>query len=85
MAKVCRFLGQAWLTLACLVMLLGYGMVWYKDGFSALQGMLSPFNVVNYVAVAVTLSPGLGLLALAEWIAKRRRLAKKVGLPDSAA
>jgi hypothetical protein len=37
-----------------------------KGGFSAVQKLLSPFNVVNWIVTVITLAPGLGALAWAE-------------------
>lgn len=38
----------------------------YKDGFFVLVEILSPFNIVNYIAVIATLAPGILALSLAE-------------------
>jgi hypothetical protein len=43
-----------------------------KEGFAALQTMLSPFNLWNFVAVVLTLAPGFLLIRLGDWIMARR-------------
>lgn len=57
--KTLFHLGNAWLAVAGTVILIGYGMVWYTSGFMALTAMLSPFNIANFLAVLITLAPGL--------------------------
>ncbi len=37
-----------------------------KGGFSAVQELMSPFNITNYIAIVITLAPGLGALAWAD-------------------
>lgn len=63
--KTLHVLSKAWFTLAILFILTGYALVWYTQGFAALQEILSPFNITNIVAVIVTLLPGFGLKMLA--------------------
>jgi hypothetical protein len=43
-----------------------------KEGFAALQTMLSPFNLWNFVAVVLTLAQGFLLIRLGDWIMARR-------------
>jgi len=78
MHKVVRFLSRAYLTLAGLVILIGYAGIWYKDGFSALQDIVSPYNVINYIAVVATLAPGMLLNVAADKLeARKLRLLKQ--------
>ncbi len=49
-----------------LLIVVGIGVVWSKEGFSGVQDLLSPFNVVNYFAMAIALIPGIVLLKLSE-------------------
>lgn len=55
-----------WLTAAALLILVGIVGTWMKGGFSAVQDLLSPFNITNYIVTAVTLAPGIGALVWAE-------------------
>jgi len=59
---VLKFFGYAWVTLA--VVFIGAGIigVWMNGGFSAVQELLSPFNITNWLVTAVTLAPGIGAL-----------------------
>lgn len=61
-----RIFGYFWLTVAVLLILAGIAGTWMKGGFSAVQELLSPFNVVNWIVTVFTLAPGLGALAWAE-------------------
>jgi len=73
MTKTIKVLGQGWVLLATLVIVASYGMIWWKDGFWALADILSPWNVINFVAVLVTLAPGLLLIY---WADRRRASGK---------
>ncbi|MDP2630748.1 MAG: hypothetical protein Q8P56_05050 [Candidatus Uhrbacteria bacterium] len=63
---VLKVFGYIWLTGAVLLILAGIAGTWMKGGFSAVQDLLSPFNVANWVVTVITLAPGLGALAWAE-------------------
>ena len=65
-ATYCKVLGYIWLVVAGLLILVGIAGVWMKEGFSGVQDLLSPFNVVNYIAMVIILVPGIGLLKLSE-------------------
>jgi len=65
-----KVFGYIWLTAAVLLILAGIAGTWMKGGFSAVQELLSPFNVVNWIVTVITLAPGLGALA---WPRNSRR------------
>jgi len=65
-ATYCKVLGYVWLVVTGLLIVVGIGVVWSKEGFSGVQDLLSPFNVVNYFAMAIALIPGIVLLKLSE-------------------
>ncbi len=65
-ATYCKVLGYVWLAVTGLLILVGIGIVWTKEGFSGVQDLLSPFNAVNYIAMAIALIPGIVLLKLSE-------------------
>jgi hypothetical protein len=71
MAKVVRYAGSVWVALAMILILASYAMIVWHDGWWRLTEILSPYNIWNFAAVVITLSPGLGLLWLADWIEKR--------------
>lgn len=58
--------GYIWLTATVLLILAGIAGTWMKGGFSAVQQLLSPFNVVNWIVTVLTVAPGIGALAWAE-------------------
>ncbi len=47
-----------------LLIVVGICMVWSKKGSSGVQELLSPLNVVNYIAMAIVVIPGIVLLKL---------------------
>jgi hypothetical protein len=58
--------GYIWLTAAVLLIFAGIAGTWMKGGFSAVQELLSPFNVANWIVTVITLALGFGALAWAE-------------------
>lgn len=77
MTKALRILGKGWIWLSaaliCFSVISHIVMgptTW--QGLSDVQEWFSPSNVFNLIAVASLLSPGLGLIMLAEKIEKRR-------------
>ncbi|MBK7135414.1 MAG: hypothetical protein IPH73_04050 [Rhodocyclales bacterium] len=69
--KVLRILAVVWLVLAGSIILLGHLMILITDGFGALQEVLSPFNIINYVVIFLVLSPGIGAWYLSERLQRR--------------
>ena len=69
---VLKVFGYLWTTLAVIAILIGYAGVWMKSGFSAVQELLSPFNVINWVVTVITLAPGLGALAWAKNLSEKQ-------------
>ena len=67
----CKVIGYIWLVVTGLLILVGIAGVWMKEGFSGVQDLLSPFNVVNYIAMVITLVPGIGLLKLSEKLQRK--------------
>ena len=65
-ATYCKVLGYIWLVVTSLLIVVGIGVVWSKEGLSGVQALLSPSNAVNYIAMAITLIPGIVLLKLSE-------------------
>jgi len=66
LAAFFRVLGYLWLAAAGVVIFMGFIGVEIKGGFSAVQKLLSPFNISNLVVTLITLAPGIGLLILAD-------------------
>ena len=63
---VLKAFAYVWLAAAVLLILAGIVGTWMKGGFSAVQELMSPFNITNYIAIVITLAPGLGALAWAD-------------------
>ena len=74
---VLKVFGYVWVTLGVIAILIGIAGTWMKGGFSALQELMSPFNVVNWIAVVITVAPGLGALAWAKNLAEKQANARK--------
>jgi hypothetical protein len=61
-----KVFGYVWLTAAVILILIGIVGIWIKGGFSAVQELLGPFNIINWIVTIITLAPGLGAIAWAE-------------------
>ena len=69
-----KFFGYAWMTAAAILIGVGVIGVWMNGGFSAVQVLLSPFNVVNWIVMAVTLVPGFGALMWAQKLQEKQAM-----------
>lgn len=72
MGKFIKIAGYVLLGVGGLMILIGYVGIYMTEGFSGLQEVLSPFNVWNLIAVAITLAPGGALLWLGNYLVERR-------------
>lgn len=63
---VLKGFGYIWFSLAAVLITIGTVGVWMKGGFAAVQELLSPFNVANFVVMVITIAPGAGALVWAE-------------------
>ncbi|MCP4266380.1 MAG: hypothetical protein GY777_12530 [Candidatus Brocadiaceae bacterium] len=63
-ATYCKVIGYTWLVVTVLLIVMGIGVVWTREGLSGVQYLLSPSNVANYIAMAIALIPGIVLLKL---------------------
>lgn len=69
---VLKVFGYIWVTLAAILILVGVVGVWMKGGFSAVQELLSPFNIVNWVVMVIALAPGIAALMWAEKLSQKQ-------------
>jgi hypothetical protein len=66
LATFFQVVGYLWLAAAGVVIVMGIIGVEIKGGFSAVQKLLSPFNLSNLVVTLITLAPGIGFLIIAD-------------------
>lgn len=71
--KVLRGFAKVWFVLAGLFIVGNLVLVWYFEGFSKVHEIMSPFNVVNFIAVLITLAPGISAHMLAERLEAKTR------------
>lgn len=57
-----KIFGYMWIGLGGLLIFVGIIGTWMTGGFSAVQALMSPFNVINWITMMITLAPGLGVL-----------------------
>ena len=71
--KVLRVFTKVWFVLAGLFIVGNLVLVWYFEGFSKVQEIMSPFNIVNFIVVLITLAPGIAAHMLAERLEAKKR------------
>lgn len=71
--KVLRGFTKVWFVLAGLFIVGNLVLVWYFEGFSKMQEIMSPFNIVNFVVVLITLAPGIATHMLAKRLEAKKR------------
>ena len=70
--KILKVFSKVWFVLAGLFIAGNLVLVWYFEGFTKVQEIMSPFNIVNYIVVLITLAPGIGAHMLAEYLEKKK-------------
>jgi hypothetical protein len=53
------------------LILTGYALIFWYQGFWVLSDQLSPLNVIGWAVNVATLAPGLGLIWLGNWLKAR--------------
>ncbi len=67
LGKAFKILGYIFLIIGCIIIVIGYIGILLKDGFGELREVMSPFNISNFIAVILTLSPAAILYFLGEY------------------
>ncbi len=70
--KILTWAGRAWLWLAVAFILFNYALIIYYSGWSKFAEIANPFNLWNFVAVVITIAPGIALLKLGEYLGSRQ-------------
>jgi hypothetical protein len=70
--KALRTFAGVWFVLAGAVVAYGIAMICIHQGFGAVQRVLNPFNVLNFIITFTTFLPGIGALLRAERLAQRQ-------------
>lgn len=72
-AKLLRGFSSVWCCFTFGIVFASCVSIWFADGFGKMQEIFSPFNVVNYVATIIMLSPAIGARMLAGKLDRRAR------------
>jgi len=67
LGKLLKILGVIFLVIGGILIIIGYIGILLKDGFGELREVMSPFNLYNFIALLITLSPGAILYFLGEY------------------
>ena len=70
LARVLRICGLVWVYLAAAIILLSYGFILVQSGIWEFWRIVSPWNIWNWIAVLLTVSPGFFLIWLAEKLSR---------------
>ena len=65
LAKLLRGFAKVWFVLSGILILGSTLMIWKNQGFGRVQELFSPFSYMNYAAILLTISPGIGADVLA--------------------
>lgn len=69
--KILKVFGYGWCVLAMLLIIIGTIGVWMSEGFSGVQRLLSPFNVINYIVMFIIILPGIGAIIWSDKIKEK--------------
>lgn len=69
---VLKGFGHVWITLGAIAIVIGMAGVWIYDGFFAMLHLMSPFNVLNWLAMLITLAPGAAALVWADKLKEKQ-------------
>lgn len=70
-ARIARIAGTLLGCAGGALVVVGWIGIAYTQGLAALRDHLSPFNIIGWLAVLVTLAPGIGLHLLADRLDRR--------------
>ncbi|WP_133484766.1 hypothetical protein [Aliiroseovarius marinus] len=73
MARAVIIFGWIVLGLGVALVLLGLAGIAMNDGIWAAIQMLSPFNVMNFIATVITLAPGIALITWGQKLKEKQR------------
>ena len=73
MAKAVSILGWVLLAGGAGLVLIGLAGIAMKEGLWAALQMFSPFNVINFIATAITLAPGIALIMWGQKLKEKQR------------
>ena len=75
--KALRIFSSIWYFLVGLFWLGNIVFTWRDEGFSAVQALLSPFNVIYYIALMATSIPGFVASTFADKLEKKMAVSAK--------
>ena len=70
LGRVVTNVGYVLLCATAALLFLGLVSTWHYEGFSKVQEIMSPVNVVQYLTTLLMLAPGFALVKLGEWLEK---------------
>jgi hypothetical protein len=70
--RLLRGFAKIWFTLTASFIGVNLLIIWWQEGFWRVQEIMSAFNVVNFVIVVITLSPGIGAHMLSDYLERHR-------------
>jgi hypothetical protein len=72
MGKALKILGYVLLTIGVGIIFLGLLGIFLADGWKAVTEVMNPFNFSNVIMMAITLAPGLSLIAWGDKLQSKR-------------
>ncbi len=69
--KIIGVLGKGYCILAGLFVMANLVFIFMNEGWSKVQEIMSPFNLVNFVVMIITFAPGYGLMVWSDKIGEK--------------
>lgn len=72
--KLLYIFTKIWITIVSVLILISLSFLWYSEGFSKIQEILNPFNVVNLIVTMIAFSPAFATHLLAEHLENKKNV-----------
>ena len=69
--KIIRVLGIGYCILAGLFVMANLVFIFMNEGWSKIQEIMNPFNLINFVVMIITFAPGYGLMVWSDKIEEK--------------
>lgn len=76
MVNALKVFGYIWLTVAGFIILSGMVSIWMESGFSAVQELMSPYNITAWLIRIIILASGIATLMWSQKLQDSREVTK---------
>lgn len=76
-----KIFGVIWVFLALVLIVVSLIFVWMNSGFSEVQKILSPFNLINWLVTVITFAPGVAAIVWAGKLSEKTNNLNNTNMP----